>query len=175
MSPRTPSVVLVVAAARNGIIGADGGLPWRLKSDLRRFRKLTMGKPVIMGRKTYESIGRPLDGRDNIVISTRPDFAPTGVIVVRSFDAALEVARGLSQGTGAGEICVIGGGVVFREALAVADRILLTEVLAEPRGDVSFPALAPADWMEISREPLPHDGDDTAEAVLVTLDRRRAG
>ena len=172
MSAAKLPVVLVVAVARNGIIGANGALPWRLKSDLRRFRAETMGKPVIMWRKTFESIGKPLDGRDNVVISTRTDFTPPGVHVARSLSAALGLAAGLAEKRGAGELCVIGGGAVFAEALPLASRIVLTEVAAEPEGDVSFPALSAQDWEEISREPLPRSDGDTADAVMVRLQRR---
>ena len=166
-------LTLVVAVARNGVIGAHGQLPWRLKSDLRRFRALTMGKPVVMGRKTFLSIGKPLDGRDNVVVATWPGFAPEGIHVAADLPAALRLAESLAAKRGADEICVIGGGTVFAATLPQADRLLLTEVDAEPEGDVWFPPIPAGEWVEITRETLPRAEGDTADAVLVTLERRR--
>jgi dihydrofolate reductase len=164
-------IVLVVAIARNRAIGVAGGLPWRLKSDLRRFRTLTMGKPIVMGRKTFESIGKPLDGRANIVISRRRDFAPAGVTVVRSLEEALRAAATLAGESGASEICIIGGGEVFAETVPIAERLLVTHVDAEPAGDVFFPEIGP-EWTEVSREALPRSEHDTADAVFSTYTRR---
>jgi dihydrofolate reductase len=139
-------VALVVAMAQNRVIGRDGGLPWRLSSDLRWFKTVTMGKPVIMGRTTWESIGRPLPGRENIVLSRQPGFAPEGARLARSLEEALAAAGAWAEENGAEEICVIGGGAVYREALPQASVIHLTLVEAEVEGDTLFPRLRPEDW-----------------------------
>ena len=169
--PKIP-IVLVVAVARNRVIGRAGQLPWRLKSDLRRFRALTMGKPVVMGRKTFESIGKPLDDRDNIVISRRADFHPAGVLPASSLNEALRIAEECAERRGASEICVIGGGGVFAATLPLAERLYLTEVDDRPEGDVFFPEISPAEWEETGREPLLRSAEDTAAAVLITYMRR---
>src|SRR4051812_44860274 len=132
-------ISLVVAVARNGVIGANGGLPWRVRADLKRFRRITLGNPVIMGRATFESIGRALDGRDNIVMSRSATATPPGVTIARDAAEALAVANADGAACSAAEICVIGGAAVFREFLPIADRLHWTEVDAEPDGDVSFP------------------------------------
>lgn len=137
-----PRITLVVAAARNGVIGRDGGLPWRLPEDLRRFKAATLGKPVLMGRRTFESIGRALPGRLNLVLTRRGDYRPqdAAVVVVRDLDAALQAAGD------APEVMVIGGAEVYALALPLASRILLTRVHAEVAGDTCFPELDPAQW-----------------------------
>lgn len=135
-------VALVVAVARNGVIGAGGDLAWRIADDLKWFKKVTMGKPIVMGRKTYESIGKPLPGRVNIVITRNPEYAPEGVSTVRTVKAALDLANE----EGAEEICVIGGGEIYKQTLPLADRIYLTRVDAEPEGDVFFPDLDEGLW-----------------------------
>ncbi|MEA2639542.1 MAG: dihydrofolate reductase [Chloroflexota bacterium] len=145
-------ISLVVAADLDGVIGKDGGLPWRLPADLRRFRAITMGKPIIMGRRTFESIGKPLDGRMNVVLTRSDTPLPEGVLRAGSVDEALRLAGTVE------EVCVIGGGVVFAEALPIADRIYLTTVQAHLAGDTHFPRLDPAEWTEVSRED--HDPDE---------------
>jgi dihydrofolate reductase len=166
-----PRISLVVAVAENGIIGRDGQLPWRLSSDLKTFRRLTMGKPVIMGRKTFQSLKKPLDGRDNIVLSTDPYFEPDGATVVESFADAMTLARTLALTRGADEIMVIGGAAVFRAALPLADRVYWTEVHASPEGDVSFPEADLSKWVEVEREELARGEKDDVTATLKVLDR----
>jgi dihydrofolate reductase len=139
-------VSIVVAVAKNGVIGRDGGLAWKISDDLKRFRALTMGKPVIMGRKTFQSIGKPLKGRANIVVS-RSSALIDGAAVARSFEDALTMGADDAAATGADEICIIGGAEIYRQALKVADRIHLTEVDAAIDGDVHFPAIDPAEWV----------------------------
>lgn len=165
-------LALVVAMAENGVIGAAGGLPWRLKSDLRRFRAVTMGKPLVMGRKTFQSIGRPLDGRDNIVVTRQTDFSADGVLIAQNFADALPIADERARARGAGEICVIGGGEIFAQALPLAARLYVTHIQGRPPGDVTFPAIAPQDWLEVSREPLPKTEGDTSSAVYAVYERR---
>ena len=162
---------LIVAVAENGVIGKDGGLPWRLSSDLKTFRRLTMGKPIVMGRRTFESIGKPLDGRDNIVVSRDPYFEATGVSVCDSAADALTLARVLATTRGADEVMVIGGAQIYDAVLADADRIYLTQVHARPDGDRHFPALDPHAWREVSRDELPKGPKDDFAATLIIYDR----
>ena len=134
-----PIIALVVAMGDNGAIGKGGGLPWRLSSDMRYFRKVTMGKPILMGRRTYDSLPRVLDGRLNIVLTRDTAFPAPGAVVAHDLEQALDVARREAKRTGAGEIMVIGGAEVFRAILPQADRIYLTEVKASPDADTWFP------------------------------------
>jgi dihydrofolate reductase len=165
-------ITIVVAIADNGIIGRDGGLPWRISSDLKTFRRLTMGKPLIMGRRTFQSLGKPLDGRDNIVISGDPDYRPDGALMAADFDSALSLARACAEKRGVNEIAVVGGTAVFAAALPIADRIYKTEVHGAPSGDAVFPEVDWNQWREVAREDLPHGPNDDARATLVVLDRR---
>lgn len=173
MSERPPRIALVVAVAENGVIGRAGRLPWRLPSDLKRFRQLTLGKPVIMGRKTYASIGRPLDGRDNIVLTRRTGFAAPDVHVASSLEEALALGRRLAAGRGADEVAIIGGEEIFRGALVAADRVYLTVVHATLPGDTHFPTLDPRVWRETAREPMPKGPRDEFPAEFIVLDRQR--
>jgi dihydrofolate reductase len=147
-----PSIALIVAMARNGVIGRDGGLPWRLSSDLKLFRKLTMGKPLIMGRKTFVSLGKPLDGRDNIVVTRNARFSAEGVLVAHSLREALALGGDCARNRGADELFVIGGADIFREALALAERIYLTRIDADVPGDVTFPPIVWQAWRIVSDE-----------------------
>lgn len=166
------TTALVVAVAENGLIGREGDLPWRMPSDLKLFRKLTLGKPMIMGRRTYDSIGKPLDGRDTIVMTrTAPDF-PDRVLVAADYDEAVQVAERCAGRRGAREIAVIGGCQVFEHALTNARRIYLTRIHAAPAGDVFFPRLDSADWRELSRTPLDTGPNDDHEATFIVLERR---
>jgi dihydrofolate reductase len=146
-----PLVSILVATDERGAIGRDGGLPWHLPNDLKRFKSLTMGKPIVMGRKTWDSIGRPLPGRLNVVITRQAGYASAGVTIVPSLEAAL-VAAGK-----AGEVCVIGGAEIYRLALPVTERIHLTRVHATVPADTFFPALESRDWREVGREDHPAD------------------
>ena len=162
-----------VAVARNGVIGANGGLPWRLKSDLKLFKRLTLGKPVIMGRKTWDSLPiQPLPGRLNVVLSRDGSFEPLRAVVCESFNEALSMAREQAQEDGVDEVCVIGGAALFQAALPKARRLYITEVDAEPEGDVHFPALDESQWAEVAREAYPVGPDDDHAFVFRTLERR---
>lgn len=167
----TVHVSIIAAVAENGIIGANGTLPWRLSSDLRTFRRLTMGKPVIMGRKTFLSLNKPLDGRDNIVITQDPNFAPDGVSVVTSFQDSLTLSRTLALTAGAEEIMIIGGANVFKAAWPFATRLYWTTVHATPEGDTSFPDHDLTGWSQVSEEPLPQGPNDDFKATLKILER----
>jgi dihydrofolate reductase len=161
----------VVAVARNGIIGRDGALPWRLSSDLKLFRRMTMGKPLIMGRRTFQSLGKPLDGRDNLVITHAADLAVPGVEFFGSIGTAMVRARFLADGRNVNEIMIIGGAKIYAQTLSTADRIYWTQVEADVAGDTSFPSFNRAHWREVAREPIPQSAKDDFPATLITLDR----
>jgi dihydrofolate reductase len=162
---------LVAAVAENGVIGAGNRMPWRLSSDLKRFKSITMGKSVIMGRKTFETIGKPLSGRLNIVVSRSSDFTHEGVFVAPSFEAALVSAEGEAHASAEGEIMVIGGGEVYRAAIDLADRLYITHVEAAPEGDTHFPRIDPATWRATSAEPAPEGPKDSAATTFVIYER----
>jgi dihydrofolate reductase len=145
-------LALIVAAAENGVIGRNNGLPWQLPEDLRYFKRVTMGKPIVMGRKTFESIGRPLPGRSNIVISRNAEFSASGVQVVASLDEALALADKIAHIDGTAEVVVIGGAEIYRLAMPLADRLYITEVHANIEGDAMLPPIHWPDWREIRRE-----------------------
>jgi dihydrofolate reductase len=166
-------IVLIVAVADNGVIGARGALPWRLKSDLRRLKALTLGKPVVMGRKTFASIGRPLPGRTNIVVTRDASFRSPGAVVTTSFADARAVATGDALRRSAGEIAVIGGAEIYAQWLGIADRLEITEVHARPEGDTYFAAIDAADWEEVARVRNPAGPDDSADYSYVTYRRRK--
>lgn len=163
-------IELVVAAAENGVIGLDGAMPWHVPSDLKTFRRLTMGKPMIMGRRTFQAIGKALDGRTNIVVTRDTGFSADGVAVAHSFEEALAIAR-RSPGAEKG-IMVIGGGEIYAVARPRADVIHLTRIEASPAGDTWFPDPEKDVWRETSREPLVPDPRDEHFAVLVRYERR---
>jgi dihydrofolate reductase len=165
-------LVIVVAVAENGAIGRNGGLPWRIPSDLKHFKAVTMGKPMLMGRKTYESIGKPLPGRTSIVLTRDKNWRAEGVLVGHSLDETVRLANEDAQKTGAREIAVIGGVALFAETLPIATKIELTEVHAEPEGDVFFPKYDRSAWRETRREgPIQGEKDEYPYSV-VTLERR---
>jgi dihydrofolate reductase len=167
-------VVLIVAVGENHVIGRDNQLPWRLKSDMQHFRATTMGKPVVMGRKTFQSLGRRLKGRTVIVVTRDRDFAAPGVVAAPSLEAALAAARGDALRRGADAIMVAGGGHIYAAALPFAGRIEMTLVHARPEGDTFFPALDPAVWREVERIEHAAGPDDTAGFAVVRLARAAA-
>jgi dihydrofolate reductase len=166
-------IAFAVAVAENGIIGAGGELPWRLPTDLKRFRRTTMGKPIIMGRKTYASIGKPLDGRDNIVVTRDRAFAAPGVHVAFGIGEAIALGRRLAAARGAQEIVVIGGAEIFRAALPEAGRVYLTLVHGNPPGDTLLDPFDPQFWAETAREPMPQGAGDQYAADFIVLERKR--
>lgn len=171
----SPHIVFVVAVADNGVIGKDNGLPWRLPSDLKRFKALTLNKPVIMGRKTFESIGRPLPGRTNIVLTRDKEFCAPGVIATTSQESALQIAKSDAQRRGTDTIAVIGGSDIFALYLPRANRIELTRVHATPDGDAFFATPDADRWEETGRQPVTAREGDSAEFTYVTYHRRAAG
>ncbi|MEQ8694942.1 MAG: dihydrofolate reductase [Bauldia litoralis] len=164
-----PIVSIIAAVAENGVIGADGAMPWRLSTDMKRFKRLTTGKPVVMGRKTYESIGKPLVDRLNVVVSRQDSFRPDGVAVRSSLAEALALAT--DRAGEAGEVVVIGGGQVYADAMALADRLYITHVAVSPEGDVHFPAIDPSVWRETVREEVPAGERDSAPTVFAIYER----
>jgi dihydrofolate reductase len=166
-------VVLIAAVADNGVIGDDNAIPWRLKSDMRRLRAITMNKPVVMGRKTFASIKRPLPGRTNIVITRDPGFSHPGVVAAPSFETALALAQADALQRGASEIAVLGGAEIYALFLDVADRLEITEVHATPKGDTRFPAIDRNAWEEVAR--VRHDAgpEDNTAFSYVTYRRRK--
>ena len=162
------TLILLAALARNGTIGRDNGLPWRLPDDLRRFRALTLGKTVIMGRKTYESLPGSLPGRHSVVVSRDKGFggAPQEIEVARSLEEALARARST-------EVFIIGGASLFQQTLGRADRLYLTQIDADIEGDASFPAYEPTDWQIVAEERHPADDRHLYSFRFVTLERRR--
>jgi dihydrofolate reductase len=171
-APRVP-LVLVAAVADNGVIGRDGSMPWRLKTDLRRFRALTTGHPLVMGRRTFLSFGKPLKDRTNIVITRDPDFAAAGIVVAPSLEAALEVAEGDALRRGAAAIVVGGGAGIYSDTIGVAARLEITRVHARPQGDTVFPQIDPAQWRETARQDHVAGPEDDAPFTTLTYERRR--
>jgi dihydrofolate reductase len=166
--PRPPLISLIVAMAQNGVIGRDNALPWRLPEDLKRFKEFTLGKPILMGRKTFEAIGRPLPGRANLVLTRDRDWRAAGVIPVHSVEEALLQTRTCD------ELVAIGGAEIYRLLLPLARRIYLTHVHADVPGDTYFPAFDPAQWDDVEFRSLPADDRHAYPLTFVTLERRNS-
>jgi dihydrofolate reductase len=167
MSAAQPLISLIVAMAQNGVIGRDNALPWRLPADLKRFKAFTLGKTVLMGRKTFESIGRPLHGRDNLVLTRDRRWLAAGVIVVHSVEQALTRA-------GDKELVAIGGAQIYRLLMPFARRIYLTHVHADVPGDTFFPDFDPTQWDDVECRMHPADEEHAYPVTFVTLERRNA-
>jgi len=169
-------IVLIAAVAENGVIGADNTIPWRLKSDMQRFKALTIGRPIVMGRKTYDSFPRrPLPGRTNIVVTRDRTYRAPGAVVTSSLDNARAIARGDALRRNVREIAIIGGAEIYAEFLATADRLEITEVHIRPEGDTHFPPIDPALWQEVAREDHAGGTSDSAAFSYVTYRRSREG
>ena len=164
-------VSLIAAVAKNGVIGDGTGMPWRLSTDMQRFKRLSMGKPVVVGRKTFEGFGKPLQGRTNIVVSRHPQMWPPGVIAARDVAAALDIARAEAERSVGDEVMVIGGGEIYAETIGLADRLYVTHVDATPAGRTRFPPIDPAVWRELSRERVPAGPKDSAPTTFVIYER----
>ena len=165
-------LVIVAGVARNGVIGESGRLPWRLSSDLKRFKALTWGKPMLMGRKTFASIGRALAGRETIVLTRDRAFAADGVIVAHELEAALKLASERARAMGANEIIIAGGGAIYAQTIERASRLHITEVALDAVGDVRFPPIDPNLWAETRREQGHRGPQDEADFALVDYERR---
>jgi dihydrofolate reductase len=168
-----PEIVLIVAVAENGVIGSAGSIPWRLKADQQRLKTMTMGKPVVMGRKTFLSLRRPLPGRTNIVVTRDANFRATGAVVTTSFAGARAVALGDALRRLATEIAVLGGAEIYAQWMGCADRLEVTEVHVKPEGDTTFAAIDAAVWQEVSRLRNSATSDDSADYSYVTYRRRQ--
>lgn len=168
---RSPEIVLVAAVADNGVIGRDNAMPWKLRSDMKRFRALTLGRPVVMGRKTFLSIGKPLKDRTNIVVTRQSDFHAEGIVVALSLEAALDIARDDAMRRFAAEIAVIGGADIYSQCMDIAQRLEITEVHAAPEGDTHFPPIG-AQWREVARERHAAGEGDSAAFSFVTYCRQ---
>ena len=160
----TPTIQLVVAYSTNRVIGRDNALPWRLPADLAHFKRVTLGQPILMGRNTWESLGRPLPGRPNLVVSRNPEYRAEGATVHPSLEAALAACGGAER------ICIIGGEQIFKHALTIADEIIATEVHAEVAGDTFFPDIDPAAWREVERLPQPDQNGYSFDFVVYRRD-----
>lgn len=169
----TVPVALIAAVAENGVIGAGNAIPWRLPSDFAYFKRMTIGKPLVMGRKTFESIGRPLPDRVNIVVSRQPGYQPGGVLVVDSLAAALDHAQTIAGADGAGEVMVGGGEAIYRQAMPLADRLYISHVELAPEGDSYFPQIEPAEWEVIEEPEVPLTGRDSAAFRVRVYERRK--
>ncbi len=166
-------VSIVVAIAQNGVIGVSGGLPWKLSSDLKRFKRDTMGKPIVMGRKTWESIGIALPGRPNIVVTRQKNFTAEGADVVGTLDDAIRLAETRITNLGLPpEICIIGGGELYRAAIGIAEKLYVTHVMAQPEGDTLFPEIKQSEWKPVLRESFPAGEKDSAETIYVVYERQ---
>jgi dihydrofolate reductase len=166
-----PKISLIAAVAENGVIGTGAGMPWHIRGELRYFMRSTLKKPVIMGRKTFETLPGPLKDRANIVVTRDAGYRREGVITVTSLEKALEVAGAVARETGAEEIMVAGGAEIYRQALPRAQRLYLTEVHAKPEGSVTFPAFDREEWRESFREAHAAQPGESADYTLTVLDR----
>lgn len=171
MSNVGPTLSIIVAIAKNGVIGVGGDLPWRLSSDLKRFKRDTMGKPIIMGRKTWESIGRPLPGRPNIVVTRNNSYEADGADVVSSLSDAIKLAEVKLRCLNEKEICIIGGGQLYKEAIDFAGRLYVTHVMAEPKGDTWFPEIEQEHWKPIIREEFSAGEKDDVDTLYIVYER----
>jgi dihydrofolate reductase len=169
---RDAPLVLVAAVARNRVIGANQGLPWRLSGDLKRFKALTWGKPMLMGRKTYLTIGRALPGRETIVVTRDPDFSAPGGVVAHGLEEALDLAAERARVMGAKEIIVAGGGEIYAQTIGRAGRLLITEVALDAKGETLFPPIDPRQWREARREKGERGPRDEADFAFVEYERR---
>jgi dihydrofolate reductase len=165
-------VAVIAAVAENGVIGAGNAIPWRLPSDSAFFKRTTLGKPVIMGRKTFESIGKPLPGRTNIVVTRQHGYQPDGVLVIDSLEAALQHAQAIAQADRAAEVMVAGGGEIYQEAMALADRLYITHVVASPVGETRVPPIDPTVWEVVEEPHVPRSDRDSADFRVKVYARR---
>jgi len=165
-----PPLVLVAAVARNGIIGVNNGLPWRISTDMKRFKALTWGKPLVMGRKNFLSTGT-LPGRETIVLTRDRDFAAPGVFVAHELEAALDLAAERARAMGASEIIIAGGGEIYALTIARAERLLITEVALDAKGETRFPPIDPGQWREVRREKGERGPRDEADFAFVEYER----
>ena len=169
----TVRVAMIAAVAANNVIGRDGGIPWRIPSDMAFFKRTTMGKPIVMGRKQYESVGRPLPGRANIVVTRQAGYQPDGVIVIDGLEAGLERAKAIAEADGKEEVTIIGGGEIYAQGMAFADKLYISHVELRPEGDVLFPPIDPGQWTLVEEPQVSPDPRDEAVYRIAIYARRR--
>lgn len=165
-------IAMIAGVAENGVIGSDQTIPWRVPSDMAFFKRTTMGKPVVMGRKQYETVGKPLPGRANIVVTRQPDYQPEGVLVFHDVDTAVEKARDIAAAEGVDEIMIIGGGELYAQLMDRADRLYITHIDLSPAGDVRFPAIAPEQWVVVDLPEVTPSPKDEATYRVKVYERR---
>ena len=168
-------IAMIAGVAENGVIGSEQTIPWRVPSDMAFFKQTTMGKPIVMGRKQFETVGRPLPGRANIVVTRQKDYHPEGVMVVHSVDAAIAEARRIAEADGVDEIMIIGGGELYAQLMARADRLYISHIDLAPAGDVLFPAIAPEQWVVVDLPEVTPSPRDEASYRVKVYERRKAG
>ncbi|WP_375665718.1 dihydrofolate reductase [Bartonella sp. TT121SHDZB] len=168
----TISICFIAAVAENGVIGREGAMPWHLSTDLQRFKALTVGKPIIMGRRTWDSIGRPLPGRTNIVITRDCTFCAEGAVVAHSLSQACSLATNVASQNNIEEIFIIGGGEIFQQGLHMADKIFLTEILASIEGDSFFPVFDKEKWTIVQTQDIPKGDKDSHPTRFVVYERK---
>ena len=164
---------MIAGVAENGVIGSDQTIPWRVPSDMAFFKKTTMGKPIVMGRKQFETVGKPLPGRTNIVITRQRDYRPEGVLVFHDIDAALDRARAIAEADGVDEIMIIGGGELYAQLIDRAERLYITHIDLSPEGDVRFPAIAPEQWTVVDLPEVTPSPKDEATYRVKVYERRQ--
>ncbi len=167
-----PAIAMIAAVAENNVIGRGDELPWRIPSDMAHFKRTTLGKPIIMGRRQFEIFGRPLPGRVNIVVTRKHGYQPDGVIVINDLELALNHAREMAAADGQGEAVVIGGGDIYRQTMPLADRLYITHVGASPEGDTYFPSIDPAAWQLVTREDAEPSPKDEYPYTIAVYERR---
>ena len=165
-------IAMIAAVAENGVIGADQSIPWRIPSDMAFFKRITMGKPLVMGRKQFETVGKPLPGRTNIVVTRQADYSPDGVIVMGNLDAAIAEARAIAEGDGVDEVMIVGGGEIYRQAMPLADRLYISHVALAPDGDVMFPTIDAGEWKVVGEPVVAPSGKDAAAFRVKVYERR---
>jgi dihydrofolate reductase len=168
----TAKIAMIAAVARNGVIGNDRTIPWRIPSDFAFFKRTTMGKPMVMGRKQFETVGKPLPGRSNIIVTGDRDYRAEGTVVVHTLDEALGLAAEIAARDGVDEIMIIGGGTVYEQLMPRADRLYISHVELEPEGNVHFPAIDPATWQVVAEPEVTPDPRDAAPYRVKVYERR---
>jgi dihydrofolate reductase len=171
MTTANPKIAMIAAVPTNFVIGANGGMPWYLPSDFKFFKATTMGKPMIMGRKQFETVGKPLSGRTNIVVTRQQNYQPDGVIVINDFEAALSHAKTIALADKVDEIMIIGGGEIYKLGLPFADRLYITHIDAAPEGDTVFPQFGD-EWVETDRPEVVRHEKDTAQYYISIYEKR---
>jgi dihydrofolate reductase len=167
----TVRLAMIAGVAENGVIGSGNRIPWRISSDMAFFKRMTMGKPIVMGRKQYESVGRPLPGRTNLVVSRQVGYQPDGVIVISSLDAAIDHALSIAAADGADEAMIIGGGEIYAQAMRRAERLYISHIALRPEGDVRFPPIDPSIWREVEAPAVEVSPKDEATYRIAVYDR----